>query len=323
MLRWANGRTYGSFSDLDSPVSRTYKGEHIYLCPYCIDVVGKEDATGHLNYNDAKGVGWCYRCETVIFDTDAPDPQTVYERMELRRKEEEEKLRNRTFTYSDWTFPIVKGSRAFEYLESRKLGQRHINFYNLREVVNPFSGVFIPNRILLPGRTDYFTIRRIGPGQPKYRVPKAGKVLWGDWTLTHHDSVIVCEGMLSAISWLGQGVGTVAMLGKSMSNAGLAVLAQHPQRRIILCPDPETPQETLNNIARFNDTGIIPYLITHMEGDSNDNIDSLHVPDTLTPMNRNVLVMVTAAIKKIKHPNKKMTWLDFLTALRELKIRTT
>jgi len=47
-------------------------GESLYRCPFCEERMGIRDRKGHLYVNPVKGIGHCFRCNTVVVVKDGP-----------------------------------------------------------------------------------------------------------------------------------------------------------------------------------------------------------------------------------------------------------
>jgi len=164
--------------------------------------------------------------------------------------------------------PSMMGRKAFEYLKSRGFDASHVKKYRLRyaedgEGSDEYFSRRYHGRLMIPvfqrGELLFFQGRGFINQEPKYDSPKvlrpedrkeedhpwlpAGQSLFGFDFACGQETLILVEGALDAIRI---GPGGLALLGKGLTDARLALLAELKKlgaKRLILWMDTDVSQD--------------------------------------------------------------------------------
>lgn len=143
---------------------------------------------------------------------------------------------------------------ALKYLLGRGVTIQQMIDYELQYDIKQQRVVFpvTYNKMLIGWQGRYINdcIKKNREGEVVYRIPKiltsAGLTggrffMFWDQSLTHpSDSVILCEGPVSGLHAMLPGLApAIVSMGKSITQAQLALLATHPAARVYLCLDPD------------------------------------------------------------------------------------
>jgi len=214
-------RVIGKFKDLGKSLGTSSSGlEEVYLCPYCITVIGKPDTSGKLYYNKKKRVGHCFKCDSLVFNTEIPDISELAEEwLSILSPTQAEDSTDSTSLFDlSWTKPVSEIPQVYEYLINRNINDQLIDRYNLLATDFPILGVVIPN-VMTGKYTDYYQIRDIKQDSYiKYRNPvSTSKPVYGIGFIGDNKSIIITEGVFSAISASRiPGCAGLATYGKSL-----------------------------------------------------------------------------------------------------------
>ena len=211
-----------NFSDIPEKNLKKKSGDElIFLCPFCEDERGKPDADGKLYFNTKKGVGWCFKCNSTVLNGNGNGSGHGGHKKALRNTREERTYCEKFFNLRDWTSDAMKSEIAHSYLVNRNLSDENIINFNLRYCSKPCEGVIIPNGMFSSDgklMTNFFQMRRLDNGKPKYINPKTQKPLYKPLSINESKYLIITEGVFSAISAynVGYGFGVIGLYGKSL-----------------------------------------------------------------------------------------------------------
>ncbi len=226
---------------LGPPVRISYP-EHLFLCPFCIDKIGKEDTSGHLYVNEDAGF-CCHRCNSQgstrwllrmlrisADDIAGPVPEMTALRVRavmssvLRGETSEDyvppEVRLPENVDYPWNMPDV-----WNYAKKRCLSRFACEHYGLLGWIDKRNNT----RLLFPDYVDgnlvFWQARAVEDGiEPKYRTVDGAEKSHCVWNLDRIDvsrPVYVAEGILSARAC---GTNGVALYGKSLSSVQLKML---------------------------------------------------------------------------------------------------
>lgn len=194
-------------------------GQLLYPCPFCFD----EKKDKKLYYNTKDNIGFCHRCEIVIYGRGGKR----IEKLEANQFTWINYIKSENGLYDiSWAKNASLFPDAKQYLLNRKVSYDDaiINQYNIRafEVYNN-TGIVLPNNF--PGQefVDSFqvTFTRRNPKQHKYITYSSDKSIYFLFSKLDDESIILVEGIFDAIASYG-----CALLGKAMSKSQLKQLYQ-------------------------------------------------------------------------------------------------
>jgi hypothetical protein len=212
-----------------------------YKCPWCSDgLKGKK-----LYYDTKKAIGFCYRCETVVFihGSKAVSKSVIDEFSWINYFKTEEQ-------YYDisWSQPADSNTVSLNYLLNRKVsyGSDIIDKYNIRafEVGNSTCLILpndYPERNLVDSFQTSLTERR--EGVPKYVTYSSDKSIYFLKMRSQDKKLILVEGVFDAIASNG-----CALLGKTLSTSQQRQFYNHIKnqnilKEVFICLDGEVAAE--------------------------------------------------------------------------------
>lgn len=245
--------------------------EYQFNCPYCIENGKKQDKKRHLYVNIKKERFICFRCgergslkkiyQKFGIDVDEEQVFTLddlrKEIMGLSVKSYEPKVEftddeMQTLEFPCETRPIIKGSDAYNYMILvRKFDESVIERYKM-----VYGDYFYSKRVFIPtfsksGRMVYWVARSYfaNEGVPRYVTPNGvhKACLFNFHFAKQFDTLIICEGVLSAIA---AGRNAVASFGKSLTNEQKQLLLSHNFKEYIVSYDGDARQEAVE-VAQF------------------------------------------------------------------------
>lgn len=138
---------------------------------------------------------------------------------------------------------------SFNYLKNRNIDGDNIQKYKIRAGRNNFRG-----RVVFPLFNDDKCVLAIGRSyigsSPKYFNTKGKKslYLWNFNNIQSFNSVILCEGIFSAISAENHtDIQSIASLGSTVSNKQLSLLSRF--NKIFICFDPDVERKKIYKLA--------------------------------------------------------------------------
>jgi len=142
---------------------------------------------------------------------------------------------------------------SYNYLKSRGIDEDDIEKWNIRSGTGEYTG-----RVVFPvyfnGKCPLVVGRSYVGHHLKYKYSKGrrNKFIWNYDNVKDKSSVIICEGIISAISaYKHSSINSVAVLGSSLSNDQKIMLSRFDD--IILCFDPDVDDMKVYSIAEsFN-----------------------------------------------------------------------
>ena len=142
---------------------------------------------------------------------------------------------------------------SYQYLQSRNINIEDINKWNIRSGTGWYDG-----RAIFPvyhNRKCVMVVGRSYVGHNlKYKYSKGSRsrFIWNYDNVVDGNSVIVCEGIISAISaYKHSSINSVAILGSHISNEQKIMLSRFDN--IILCFDPDISESVVSSMAEsFN-----------------------------------------------------------------------
>ena len=277
----------------------------IYRCPFCEGSKG----SGHLYISYDKNMYHCYKCGIggrdiknlltmlgISVDEEIPTAISsrksstlkLFEIINVNKKEDD--VRDLTLVtefFDTHTISLTPSSK--DYLLKRGLTEEEINVYNIKEGVNR-RGTFIRNvkgqdysgRIMVPSmignKVSYFVARDyLGVSDRKYLNPPSSiayssEDVWNlDLARRSSSTVIICEGVFTAIA-AGRGkYNAVATYGKSIADVSNrdtgGKLSQGAQLlnakfdRYIVAYDADATKELLSTCEYLSARGADTYFI--------------------------------------------------------------
>ena len=315
-------------SDLGKIIKRTFSGEEIYYCPWCLEVRGKPDRDGKLYFNPKKGMGKCFKCGTVCIDDSSPSIDRVYQRY----YEKEDARLTSIFTLKEWTQPVDEVNEVFEYYASRLLSSLAIRDLSIRACTKPYPGLVFPNNIINGDRTDFFQIRNISKDALiRYTSPSGVKPLYGTSTIkTDTTRAVICEGVISTLSFYGiNSLATLALMGKECSPLQLKTLRMLPIQEWFLCLDGGEIKSILSRVDQLQSVGIHPRVVILPFGQDPNNLlcqlgltalQMLLSKSSTLPLNRLALTLIKSELSSVLGRNAKVNqfdWSEFVKICRK------
>jgi hypothetical protein len=195
-------------------------GQHIRLdCPYCVSVRGVVDDDQKLYINTFKGVGMCFKCESIVILEDViPSLDKIANIIE------------ETFNYRDpakppsfnmeFTTPIRDNPVVYSYLKGRNhpVSEECIDYWEFKAcTIGDSNYVFIPNKVE-GSNTDYYMTRiadKNAPKESRWDSARTFKPLFKIHKFVPRDDLFFVEGVFSATAI---GVNAIPLLGKFISD---------------------------------------------------------------------------------------------------------
>jgi len=181
------------------PVERNGVYER-YNCPFCVKLRGKEDHDGKLYYNTRLRSGYCHKCNVAIVSDSYPQLTNIKTTF---LEKVNKVIPVNYYNLSRWSTPVKYGSQVYQYLINRGLTGADIKLYQLRES-DKFDAVVIPNTTDLtdPFITNFCQLRYTDPNTIlRYAdLPNSQKPVYGASLIGKNETIIVCEGVFSAIA---------------------------------------------------------------------------------------------------------------------------
>lgn len=228
-------------------------------CPFCENLIGKTDTSFHLNFNTAKGVFRCARCNASgklsklkgfeLYEKPKAPPSLnqLKSKFELFKKKGQD-----TIDLSEFSIPLDPHETpiAYDYLLKRGLSVEDMRTYQLRvgmpywDTERDFEVKKWCGRILFPflrgGKCFYVIGRTYTEAEPRY-LNSQGSKLHAIYNLDQvNGQCILCEGIFSSISAQKIiGIPAIAILGKTI-NAYQASLIRYRCHEIFLSLDGDT-----------------------------------------------------------------------------------
>jgi hypothetical protein len=197
-------------SDLGTPEK---SANHLaYACPFC----SGEKKDKKLYYDPAKHIGFCYRCESVIF---IHGSRTVSKAI-LDQFSWVNYFKTEEHYYDiSWSKPANFFRESRNYLENRKgnYGSDIVENYNIRAFeTNDDICIILPNDYPERNLVDSFqtTFAQRKYGVPKYITYSSDKSLYFLKMRASDERIVLVEGVFDAIA-----SGGCALLGKTLSNS--------------------------------------------------------------------------------------------------------
>lgn len=288
------------------PVGESGGGKDIiYRCPFCEGTRG----SGHLYINYNKNMYHCYKCGiggrdikyllmSLGISCNEEIPESIFEKKStsvkltdlLSKKIDEPKKRDLnkiTRFFYEHTIELTSG--AIDYLHKRNVSDEEISVYNIREGINKLGslvcgekGQNYQGRILVPSmigkEVSYFVARDyVNPNNKRKYLNPPSTIAYSSedvWNLSLARSVsstvIICEGVFTAIA-AGKGkYNAVATYGKSIadvSNRGYNELSQGVQLlnakfdRYIVAYDADARKELIDTCEYLYERGANTYFV--------------------------------------------------------------
>ena len=219
-----SGKTHSGYNfyeiDIMSLGEGQLSGSHfIYECPWCTD----EKKNKKLYYNYRTGVGFCFRCETVVLSKN-----TNLEKIDIHKFSWLNFLYLNSNLDISWTDTALVSLKAKTYLSLRKFfyDTDTIQEFNLRY----FTGVNGETVLLLPNNSpnrlsvDSFQTTVISGENrgPKYMTYSSDKIIYFLDKVKNPSKIVFTEGIFDAISVTkdaNNGLVACPLLGKSLSKS--------------------------------------------------------------------------------------------------------
>ena len=235
------GKTHSGYNYYEVDISglgnyQVSGNHHIYQCPWC----SSSKDTKKLYYHLPTGIGFCFRCETVVFDSRGKfDLKSV----DLGKFSWLTFLNLDTYQDISWTESALFSNEVKIYLSQRKYFYQNniISEYNLRY----FTGVNKETVLVLPN--DYPELLKVDSFQtsiiagltgntPKYVTHSDSKVIYYLNRLKKNSTLVLVEGIFDSISVTDSSKSSVLacpMLGKSLSRSQQKQLYQYLKKHTI------------------------------------------------------------------------------------------
>lgn len=301
------GKTHSGYVyyEVDTSSLGNYQvsGNHrIYQCPWC----KVSSDSKKLYYHIHTGIGFCFRCETVIFDSKS-------KRNKAQLLNDLSKFSWLTFlnleTYQDisWTESALLSNEVKIYLSKRKyFYENHIiSDYNLRYFtgVNKETVLVLPNdypETLLVDSFQTSIVAGLMGNTPKYVTHSDTKVIYYLNRLKPSSTLVLVEGIFDAISVtdsIKSSVVACPMLGKSLSRSQQKQLYQylkkHTIKEVVLALDGDVDKvrkiKTCRQLLTVNSSLKIYYLSLPNELDPEEAVSERIFNDCLSKSKRIVV----------------------------------
>ncbi len=221
--------------------------EKRYICPFCPSHGKSPDRVGHLYVNSKRGAYFCHRCGHRGWSDSLPVNDDIFNPVrKLEWGEVLERIRSSnmaqvsdfcvedTDTIGNSYVPILPDYVAFEYLQKRGINEEQIKHYEIQLSSRDFfTRIHFPGRDL-NGRLICSIARSyLAPSNPKYLNSKFARkeFVWNLDKVKNSDTIIVCEGPISAIR---AGYNAVATLGKFVTKEQMLRISLMPNLKTII-----------------------------------------------------------------------------------------
>lgn len=279
---------------------RTGTGELNFCCPFCVKRIKRPDKGFHLYVNPTKYIdgirGWfyCQRCKargpmSRLFGKQLEEGLSVSKWREfvtsLRGKNVIEQAKKVELP-KDYV-EMIRGTDAYNYLKDRNISDDQIAHYkigfgteDLREKPyeerRHYAG---SGRIIFPdfdsdGECVYWVARTYRRHKVKYKNPPhsdAGTKIYNLANASLHDTVVIAEGVISAIA---VGYNAVATYGKEVTPTQLTMLVQAAFDHYVVALDGDAKKEALNLAERLSRRGCKVSLVQFKQDEDPASIGS-------------------------------------------------
>lgn len=249
----------------------TNKKNLAYNCPYCEEKRGKVD-TDHKFMVDAKTtMYWCFKCHTkgLLIKSSVSNSERIipyildYFNLDdsSDNKTRDCVINSDLIEFKD-VIPIEKNTVAYEYLQSRKITDEQIQYYNIMNGINDNLGrIVIPN-VLVSKWTDFYQGRSYIGAKNKYKNPedvdKTNIVFNLHNQRKKQKRIYIVEGLFSAIR---AGKDVVSIYGSSISDVQLKSICNYKFEEIYCCLDGDSAgqlgnKHMMNELLKHSDSVI-------------------------------------------------------------------
>lgn len=221
---------------LGEPV-RESQGEYVFMCPFCVDRIGKVDTKGHMYVNEEKGF-FCHRCDAKgkvawllkqlkieQLDLQGEVPELTQLRMRImepdgnvRSPQEQNVHVPVEVSLPENTMNVWDNYKILRYAMSRGLSLYDCAKYRLLGVIDKRGNERLLFTDYLDGKLVFWQARAIDDSvMPKYLTVEGVEKSHCVWNLSNVDNsriIYIAEGIMSARACGRNGV---AIYGKSLS----------------------------------------------------------------------------------------------------------
>ena len=229
--------------------------EAIYKCPYCINVKGTPDKSGHLYVNIKTRKFSCKRCGTEgrISNSNSnysqEKDQSVEDIINMIKSIGGD---DSELTSTQYTIPLCKVTSmksAYEYMRNRGFTDEDIDYYDVRVGgifnKNLFGRIVVPNVVYDRVYTDMYVARTYIDSGKRYMNPFGRNSSLAVFNLhripDNPDRLIICEGTITAMA---AGHDAVALYGKHCSKTQLRKILAKNAKEIVVNLDPDAMSES-------------------------------------------------------------------------------
>lgn len=232
------------------PINDPSHTEAVFKCPFCEEVMGKPDRSGHLFVNVKSRYYRCVRCCTEgrlkignSMYKQSKDHSTE-DIVELAKGVLSESKKSSSIQYAIPYSKLSESDTGTQYMIDRGFSHEMIEFYDMRVgsvfKKKEFGRVIIPNVVYDEVFTDMYVARTYIDDPKRYMNPPGKNSSVTVFNLhripDNPDRIIICEGVLTAIA---AGMDAIALFGKSCSKQQMTmILSKHP-KEIVVNLDPD------------------------------------------------------------------------------------
>lgn len=222
----------------------TSGGNLSYNCPFCEQIRGKPDNDYKCGVDITTTIYHCFKCHSsgIIVKNSYSNSERIVSYLldyfnEVDNDKQINTSNNNLVEFNNVEY-IRKNSVAYEYLQSRKITDEQIIYYNIMNGINDNLGrIMIPN-ILVSKWTDYYQGRTYLDAIPKYLNPhnvNKGNIVFNLHNqLKNQKRVYIVEGLFSAIR---AGKDVISTYGSSISDVQANLISNYKFKEIYCCYD--------------------------------------------------------------------------------------
>ena len=248
--------------------------EYQFICPFCLEVLGTPDKSGHLFVRSDNGVYHCYRCDSkgAVYTPKAQISASNSDLLKLATdylNPSDQLINvNTEFKYEIPNRKITDNKLALQYMRDRGFSDEDLEYYDLRvgSVLDEYIGrIIIPNEVHNKYWTDMFVARTYVGDDRRYKNPPgsiSGLSVFNLFRIPmNSDRIIINEGPITAMA---AGRDAVAMYGKLNNPMKLRMILDKKPKSVVVNIDPDAEHvavETARVLKRMEPDCIVKLLL--------------------------------------------------------------
>jgi len=295
----------------------TSGNEHVFYCPFCLDVVGETDTTGHLYVNPDVGF-FCHRClskgsvkrllhllgiskdDLAGLTPEAPSIRAYFS-VGWDETSTPDSLASTVLLPKD-IYPVASVPDVHAYAISRGLTDYYCITHNIYAWLDGQEQWRLLFADYYEGALVFWQARTIGTRRPKYLSAfgaDKSKCVWNLERVNPEYPIYVAEGILSAIACGRNGV---AIYGKYVSEVQLFLIASRcGEQGVRIVLDSDARANSFKALDLFLGINIPTGVVIMPEGSDPDSMDEEVLADML--LSCSLVTSEESPLEYLRHAN--------------------